>query len=62
VQIHFGDFFAKFFCFRAGLPDGLYIFKPKTPIGVILDDLTMEDVGLSYVHLVYFTAVWYILR
>jgi hypothetical protein len=39
-----------------------YIFKPKLQIWLVLEEgLVMEDVGLFYGHLVYFTAIWYIL-
>jgi hypothetical protein len=37
-------------------------FQTKTPnLGKILEGLAMEDIGIFYVHLVYFTAFWYIL-
>jgi hypothetical protein len=43
---------------KQGLPDGTYIFRPKIQI---LEGLAMEDVDISYRHLVYFTAIGYIL-
>jgi hypothetical protein len=38
-----------------------YIFKPKIPIWVNLAGLAMEDAGIFFEHLVYFTSNWYIL-
>jgi hypothetical protein len=32
-------------------------FQTKNPI---FEGLAMEGVGISYVHLVYYTAIWYI--
>jgi hypothetical protein len=47
---------------QTGLPYGICIFKPKIQkIGFILEGLAMEDVGTFYGHLVYFTAIGYIL-
>jgi hypothetical protein len=43
----------------AGLPDGLFS-NQNFQFGSILESLAMEDVGVFYVHLVYFTANWYI--
>jgi hypothetical protein len=39
-----------------------YIFRPKIPILAFCVRLEMENVGIFYVHLVYFTAIWIILR
>jgi hypothetical protein len=37
-------------------------YKTKNPFfGKFLEGLSMEDVGIFYVNLVYFTAIWYIL-
>jgi hypothetical protein len=41
------------------LPDGLFS-NQKYQFGYILEDLGMENVGLFYDHLEYFTAIWYI--
>jgi hypothetical protein len=41
------------------LPDGVFS-KQKSQFGYILEGLAMEDVGMFYGHLVYFTAYWYI--
>jgi hypothetical protein len=52
---------------EAGLPDGIYTFRPKIPIWVYFGGLRMENVGkfsgrfkISQGHLVNFTAIWYI--
>jgi hypothetical protein len=42
------------------LPDGIFS-NQKSQFGSILVSLAMEDVGIFYGHLVYFTANWYIL-
>jgi hypothetical protein len=42
------------------LPDGLFS-NQKNQFGKILEGLAMENVGIFYVHLVHFTAIWYIL-
>jgi hypothetical protein len=34
-----------------------YIFKQKSKLGLFLEGLGMEDVGIVYEHLVYFTAI-----
>jgi hypothetical protein len=44
----------------AGLPDGFFSFK-KSHFAKILECLGMENVGMFYDHLEYFTALWYIL-
>jgi hypothetical protein len=44
----------------AGLPDGLFS-NQKPKFGKILEGLAMEDFGKCYSHLVYFTAISYIL-
>jgi hypothetical protein len=38
-----------------------YIFKPKIPIWVNLEDLEMENVDVYYGHWEFITAIWYIL-
>jgi hypothetical protein len=38
-----------------------YIFKQKAQFGLFLEGLRIENVGIIYGHLVYFTAIWYIL-
>jgi hypothetical protein len=38
-----------------------HILKPKISIWVNFGGLAIGDVGIFYDHLVYFTAVWYIL-
>jgi hypothetical protein len=38
-----------------------YISKPKIQIWVILEGLAMEEVDISYGHLVYFNVIWYFL-
>jgi hypothetical protein len=43
-----------------GLPDGIFS-NQKSRFGKILEVLAIEDVGILYVHLVYFKAIWYIL-
>jgi hypothetical protein len=43
------------------LPDGV-VFIPKIPIWYTLEGLGMENIGIFYGHLVYFTAMWYSLR
>jgi hypothetical protein len=43
-----------------GLPDGLYS-NQKSQFWYILERLGMENVGIVYDHLEYFTAIWYIL-
>jgi hypothetical protein len=45
---------------QPGLPDGIFS-NQKSQFGLILEALAMEDVGIFYVHLGYFTAIWYIL-
>jgi hypothetical protein len=42
------------------LPDGTYIFKPKSLFGYILENLGMKNVGIFYLQLAYLTAIWYI--
>jgi hypothetical protein len=44
-----------------GLPDGLYS-NQKIPIWVNLVGLGMENDGIFYGRLEYFTVIWYILR
>jgi hypothetical protein len=46
---------------QAGLPDGLFS-NQKSELGYTLEGLAMEDVGVFYGHLVYFTVIGYILR
>jgi hypothetical protein len=46
--------------FGPGLPDGLFS-NQKIQIWVTLDGLRMENDGILYGHLEYFTAIWYIL-
>jgi hypothetical protein len=41
----------------ARLPDGIFS-NPKYQFGQILEGLAMEDIGIFYGHLVYFTATW----
>jgi hypothetical protein len=43
-----------------GLPDGIFS-NQKSQFWLILEGLAMEDVGIFYDHLVYFTAIWYIM-
>jgi hypothetical protein len=45
---------------RAGLPDGVFS-NPKSKCGYILEGLTMDNVGIIYCHLEYFTPTWSIL-
>jgi hypothetical protein len=47
------------FCLQTGMPDG--ISNLKSLLGLILDSLTMEYVGIFYGHLVFFVAILYIL-
>jgi hypothetical protein len=42
-----------------GLPDGI-VSNQKSQFGQILAALAMDDGGILYVHLVYFTAIWYV--
>jgi hypothetical protein len=45
-------------CSEAGLPDGIHIFKTKIlNLGKFWRGLAMEDVGLFYDHLAYFTPI-----
>jgi hypothetical protein len=37
------------------------VFKPKIPIWLVLEGLTMENLGIFYDHLVYFTSIGNIL-
>jgi hypothetical protein len=46
---------------RPGLPDGMYMFKPKIPIRVIFEGRKIENIDILYVHLEYITDIWYIL-
>jgi hypothetical protein len=39
----------------AGLPDGIFA-NPKSQFGYILEGLGMENVGIVYDHLEYFTG------
>jgi hypothetical protein len=48
------------FLLKPGLPDGL-ISNKKSKFGYILEDLAMEDNGISYGHMVHFTGFYYIL-
>jgi hypothetical protein len=43
-----------------GLPDGRFS-NQKSKFGSFLEGPTVEDVGIFYGHLVYFTAIWYTL-
>jgi hypothetical protein len=43
-----------------GLLDGICL-NQKSQFGYSLAGLAIEDVGLFYGHLAYFTAIWYIL-
>jgi hypothetical protein len=45
----------------SGLPDLRHIFRPKKSVASLPERLAMEDVGIFYSHLVYFTTIWYIL-
>jgi hypothetical protein len=49
------------FHFKPGLPDGTFS-NPKYQFGNILEDISMEGDGIFYGHLIYFVAIWYILR
>jgi hypothetical protein len=42
----------------AGLPDGLFLYQ-KSQLGYILEGLGIDNVGIFYDHLEYFTAVRY---
>jgi hypothetical protein len=44
--------------FLPWLPDGLFSYK-KSPFGYILEGLGMENVGIFYYHLEYYTAMWW---
>jgi hypothetical protein len=44
----------------SGLPDGFFS-NQKSQFVLTLEGLAMENVGVFYVHLAYFTAIWYIL-
>jgi hypothetical protein len=46
-----------FTCYRTGVPDGLFSY-PKSQFGYILMGLGMENVGIFYGHLEYFTSIW----
>jgi hypothetical protein len=50
-------------CLRvgAGLPDGVFS-NQKSRFGPVWECLAMEEVGILYGYLVYFTAIWSILR
>jgi hypothetical protein len=43
------------------LPDGIFS-NQRAEFGYILEGLATGDVGIFYGHLVYFTAIWSILR
>jgi hypothetical protein len=45
----------------AGLPDGTYIFKPESPIWVNFVGSCNGASCIFYGHVVYFTAILYIL-
>jgi hypothetical protein len=45
---------------NSGLPDGIFS-NQKSQFGQTLEGLAMEDVGIFYGHLAYFTAILYIL-
>jgi hypothetical protein len=45
---------------KSEVPDGIFS-NQKSQFGQILEGLAMEDVDIFYGHLVYFTAIWYIL-
>jgi hypothetical protein len=47
------------FCW-AWMPDGIFSYQ-KSKFGGILECLVVKDAGKFYGHLVYFTAIWYIL-
>jgi hypothetical protein len=40
----------------------VYFFKQINQIWEKFEDIAMEAVGIFYVHLVHFTAIWYTLR
>jgi hypothetical protein len=40
-----------------GLPDGIFS-NQNSLLGYILEGLAMEDVGILYSQLVYFTVIW----
>jgi hypothetical protein len=44
---------------RTGLPDGVFS-NQKSQSGQLLEGLTMENVGIFYGHMEYFTAMCYI--
>jgi hypothetical protein len=44
----------------SGFPDGIF-GNQKLLFGWIFESLAMEDVGLYYGHLVYFSAIWHVL-
>jgi hypothetical protein len=55
----------QFFCatkiyVEPRLPDGIFS-NQESQFWSILKGLAMEDAGIFYSHLVYFTAIWYIL-
>jgi hypothetical protein len=41
------------------LPDGLFSYQ-KSQVWYILGGLGMENIGILYGHLEYFTSIWYI--
>jgi hypothetical protein len=43
-----------------GLPDGIFSYQ-KCPNEFILEGLGMENVGIFYGHLVYFSPFWYVI-
>jgi hypothetical protein len=43
-----------------GLPDGLFS-NQKSQFGYIWEGLRIENAGLFYGHLEYFTLIWYII-
>jgi hypothetical protein len=43
------------------LPDGI-LSNQKSPFGLILKGLAMQDVGISNAHFVYFTANGYLVH
>jgi hypothetical protein len=45
---------------ESGLPDGVFSYQ-KYQFECILDRLGMETFGIFYVHLEYFTFIWFIL-
>jgi hypothetical protein len=44
-----------------GLPDGIFS-NQKSKFELVLEGLAIEDVCIFQVPLVYFTAIWYIIR